>query len=164
MLANSLIRPNLLSRGSRFVSSPSTTLNALRALSFIKTIPQPPGNIIGTVNDAYVPPKPSHLHGSLHWVSERIVTLALVPLTVAPLVTGTAFFDSALAGVLLYHCYAGFQSCIIDYIPVRVYGSLHSAAMALLTFGSLVSAYGIYQIENTEEEGLVGLIKKVWTA
>ena len=42
----------------------------------IKTIPQPPGFIVGTVNDAYVPPGPKKFEGSLHWTSERAVAIA----------------------------------------------------------------------------------------
>lgn len=131
---------------------------------FIKTIPQPPGNIIGTVNDAYVPPPPSKLHGSLHWTFERIVTLGMTPLIVTPFITGTSPFDGALAALLLYHCFAGFQSCIIDYIPKRVYGSIHYAAMYLLTFGTFVAGYGIYKIENEEKDGVWGVLKKLWYA
>lgn len=132
--------------------------------SFFKTIPQPPGNIIGTVNDAYVPPPPSKMHGSLHWTFERAVVLGMTPLIVAPLITGTSPLDSAMAGLLLYHCYAGFQSCIIDYIPKRVYGGLHNLAMLVLTFGSFVAAYGIYRIENEEKDGVFGILKKLWVA
>ncbi|KAG0677039.1 membrane anchor subunit of succinate dehydrogenase, Sdh4 [Pichia californica] len=139
-------------------------IQASRSLSFIKTIPQPPGHIIGTVNDAYVPPKPNKLHGSIHWTAERIAVLGMTPLIIAPFITGTSPLDGAMAGLLLYHCYAGFQSCIIDYIPRRVYGSLHYAAMYLLAFGSAVSAYGIYKIENEEKDGVWGVLKKLWAA
>lgn len=131
---------------------------------FFKTIPQPPGNIVGTVNDAYVPPPPNKMHGSLHWTFERVVTIGMAPLIVAPLVTGHSPLDSAMAGLLLYHCYAGFQSCIIDYIPKRVYGGMHTAAMALLTFGTFVAGYGIYKIETEEKDGVYGLLKKLWKA
>lgn len=131
---------------------------------FFKTIPQPPGNIIGTVNDAYVPPHPSKMHGSLHWTFERVVTIGMAPLIAAPFITGTSPLDSAMAALLLYHCYAGFQSCIIDYIPKRVYGSIHTAVMGLLTFGTFVAGYGVYKIEQENEDGLFGVLKKMWKA
>lgn len=131
---------------------------------FFKTIPQPPGNIVGTVNDAYVPPHPNSLNGSKHWTFERVVILGMTPLMVAPLITGTPIADAAMSSLLLYHMYAGFQSCIIDYIPKRVYGSLHTAAMAFLAFGTAVCGYGIYKIEQENEEGLYGLLKKLWKA
>ncbi|KAG7904454.1 hypothetical protein KL907_003330 [Ogataea polymorpha] len=140
------------------------TLRALRG--FIKTIPQPPGNIVGTVNDAYVPPPPHKLHGSLHWTSERVVAIGLAPFIMTPFVTGTSYplVDSIMGTLLLYHCYVGFESCIIDYIPLRVYGIWHKAAIGLLGFGTLVAGYGVYIIETTEKEGLVGVVKKLWKA
>lgn len=130
----------------------------------IKTIPQPPGFIVGTVNDAYVPPKPNKTHGSYHWTSERAVAIGLVPFCAIPAFTGaTTAVDSIMAGLLLYHSYAGFQSCIIDYIPKRVYGSYHNYAMYLLTFGTGVAAYGIYEIEN-KEGGITTILSKLWKA
>ncbi|CUM63086.1 uncharacterized protein PRCAT00000651001 [Priceomyces carsonii] len=130
----------------------------------IKTIPQPPGNIVGTVNDAYVTPPPHKLEGSLHWTAERLVAVGLVPLTLAPFLTGTStMVDSTLSALLLAHCYIGFQACIYDYIPARVYGPYHSYAMWLLTFGTGVAGYGLYQIEK-KEDGLSGIISKVWKA
>ncbi|KAK6463150.1 succinate dehydrogenase membrane anchor subunit [Scheffersomyces coipomensis] len=131
----------------------------------IKTIPQPPGYIVGTVNDAYVPPKAHKLEGSYHWTSERLVALGLAPLTLAPLLGGTStLLDSTLSVLVLYHSYTGFQSCIIDYIPKRVYGSLHNYAMYLLTFGTGVAGYGLYKIETSEEGGVSGIVKKIYTA
>ncbi|KAK6200235.1 succinate dehydrogenase membrane anchor subunit [Scheffersomyces amazonensis] len=131
----------------------------------IKTIPQPPGYIVGTVNDAYVPPKPHKAEGSYHWTSERIAAFALAPLTLAPLVGGTStILDSTLSTILLYHCYTGFQSCITDYIPKRVYGSYHNYANYLLIFGTGVAGYGLYKIETSEDGGVTGIIKKTWNA
>lgn len=130
----------------------------------IKTIPQPPGYVVGTVNDAYVPPKPHKLEGSYHWTAERLVSVALVPLTLAPLFTGAStLLDSTLSSLLLYHCYAGFQSCIIDYIPKRVYGSFYNYAMYLLTFGTGIAGYGIYQMEK-KDGGLIDVCASLWKA
>lgn len=130
----------------------------------IKTIPQPPGYVVGSVNDAYVSPKPSKSHGSIHWSTERAVSVAMVPLALAPFITGaTTLVDSSLAAFTLLHCYIGFQSCIIDYIPERVYGAYHHYAMYLLTFGSGVAAYGIYDIEK-KEGGITNIISKLWKA
>ncbi|ABN67811.2 succinate dehydrogenase membrane anchor subunit [Scheffersomyces stipitis CBS 6054] len=162
----------MLSLTSRIgLSSSRTILSSQTAALFrpilirgIKTIPQPPGFIVGTVNDAYVPPPPHKLEGSLHWTSERLVAIGMVPLALAPFITGTSsVIDSTFSALLLYHCYAGFQSCIIDYIPRRVYGPLHNYAMYLLTFGTGVAGYGLYQIES-KEDGVAGIISKVWKA
>lgn len=130
----------------------------------IKTIPQPPGYIVGTVNDAYVPPKSNKLHGSLHWTAERAVSLALVPLAIAPFFTGAStLLDSTLATFLLYHVHTGFQACIIDYIPTRVYGSIHKYLTYLLTLGTGLAGYGIYQVEN-KEGGFATVVPKLWKA
>lgn len=134
------------------------------AVRGLKTIPQPPGFVVGTVNEAYVPPKPNKLHGSLHWTLDRAVTVGLVPLAAAPLFTGVStVVDSTLSALVLYHCYAGFQSCIIDYIPTRVYGAYHNYAMYLLTFGTGVAGYGIYQLEK-KEGGITSIVSRVWKA
>lgn len=88
----------------------------------------------------------------------------MTPLVVAPLITGTPIADGAMSALLLYHMYAGFQSCIIDYIPKRVYGGLHNLAMAFLAAGTAVVGYGLYKIEQQNEDGLYGLLKKLWVA
>ncbi|KAF6009426.1 hypothetical protein HII13_003504 [Brettanomyces bruxellensis] len=131
---------------------------------FIKTIPQPVGNIVGNVNDAYVGPTPNKFTGSRHWTFERAVTICMTPLMITPFITGSisAPIDAAMAGLLLYHCYAGWESCIIDYIPRRVYGVWHTAAMWLLIFGTAVSGYGVYVLETSSAGGLWGLCKRIW--
>lgn len=131
----------------------------------IKTIPQPPGGIVGTVNDAYVPPQASKSHGSYHWTAERAVAIGLIPLVGSSLAgTATGIIDTTMSAFLLYHCYGGFQSCIIDYIPKRVYGSFHTFCMYMLTFGTGVAAYGIYSIEQKEEGGVSGMVAKIFKA
>lgn len=130
-----------------------------------KTIPQPPGNIVGTVNDAYVPPPPSKAHGSWHWTSERIVAASLLPLVATSFTAGAStIVDTTLSTFLLYHCHTGFQACITDYIPARVYGSLHNYAMYLLTFGTGVAGFGIYTLEKKEEGGVAGIVSKLFKA
>ncbi|GBL50993.1 membrane anchor subunit of succinate dehydrogenase, Sdh4 [Candidozyma auris] len=137
----------------------------LQAARSIKTIPQPPGNIVGTVNDAYQPPKPAKSHGSAHWTAERAIAIGLVPLIGASFVSGPSMvLDSTLSAFLLAHSWVGFQSCIIDYIPKRVYGAYHNYAMYLLTFGTGVAAYGVYEIEKREEGGVTGIVAKLFTA
>ncbi|ODV84206.1 hypothetical protein CANARDRAFT_29362 [[Candida] arabinofermentans NRRL YB-2248] len=125
---------------------------------------EPAGNIIGTVNDAYVPPIPDEFHGSYHWTYERIVTISMVPLMLAPFVSGVQYpvVDAVLGVLLLWHCKAGFQSCIIDYIPKRVYGNWHNVALGLLSLGTWISLYGIYVIE-TEGNGLTDILIQLWS-
>jgi len=133
-------------------------------IPFLKQIPQPPGYIVGTVNDAVPAPHASKTHGSLHWTAERVIAVGLVPLATVPFITGSfsPILDATLATFVLGHSWIGFQSCIIDYIPKRVYGKQHDYAMYLLTFGTFVAGYGIYLIES-KDVGLTGLIGKIWS-
>lgn len=132
--------------------------------SRFKLIPQPAGHIMGTVNDAVPIRDPDHFHGSFHWSYERIVAISMVPLAVTPFVVATPYplVDALFSTLILVHAHAGFQSCIIDYIPKRVYGIWHTIAMRVLMLGSVVGMYGIYEIE-TKDEGLTTIVKKLWT-
>ncbi|WPK25109.1 hypothetical protein PUMCH_002412 [Australozyma saopauloensis] len=131
----------------------------------LTTIPQPPGGVTGNVNEAYVPPKPLKSHGSFHWTSERIVAVGLLPLVGSSFAgTSSTIIDTTLAAFMLYHVHSGFQSCIIDYIPLRVYGSFHKICMYLLTFGTGVAGYGVYEIEQKEEGGLAGVVSRIFKA
>lgn len=169
----SLIRPligktPLLQRNAVQLLTPKA-LVASRCLSLkpnfskFKLNKGPPGNIVGTVNDAYKFPEPDHYHGSNHWTYDRILAMGLVPLTAFPFVMGVEFpmVDSIFCLTVLLHSYAGFKSCIIDYIPERVYGFWHRAAMKLLTLGTAVSLYGIYILETTEN-GLFDFVSKIY--
>lgn len=132
--------------------------------SKLKLIPQPPGHIVGTVNEASAVPAADHFHGSYHWSYERAIAVSLVPLTIAPFVSPMVDYpllDSLLSSLILLHSHIGFQSCIIDYIPKRVYGIWHKLAMSLLTLGTSVSLYGIYLMETTDN-GLTSLIGKIF--
>lgn len=133
--------------------------------SKLKKIEQPPGHIVGTVNDAYKIPLVSFYEGSYHWTYERILAASLVPLTSFPFVMGTEYpmVDTAWCLALLFHAHSGFKACIIDYIPERVYGIWHKVASKLLTLGSFIAMYGIYVVETTEN-GMFDLISRIWNA
>lgn len=130
-----------------------------------KKIEQPPGHIVGTVNDAYKIPLVSPYESNYHWTYERMVAIGLIPMTAVPFALGVDFpyLDAAFCLTLLFHIHSGFKSCIIDYIPERVYGVWHRIACRLLALGSFVSMYGIYLIETTEN-GLFELITRIWGA
>ncbi|SCV04687.1 LAMI_0H18272g1_1 [Lachancea mirantina] len=152
----------------RSVAKRSFQSTARRSLTipFLSTLPQAPGGVKGNVNDAYVPPPPHKTHGSLHWDFERAVAVCMPPLVGSALASGGdlgTVADSLLCSALFAHLYIGFQSCIIDYIPKRVYGKNYNYAMYLLTLGSIVGAVGVYKLE-TEEEGLTGVVQKLWTS
>lgn len=148
-----------------FLTSPVRPLSLKPDWSKYKKIEQPPGHIVGTVNDAYKIPPVSPYESNYHWTYERIVAIGLVPMTAVPFAFGVDFpyLDAAFCLTLLFHIHSGFKSCIIDYIPERVYSFWHRAACKLLGFGSFVSMYGIYLIE-TSENGLFELISRIWGA
>lgn len=133
--------------------------------SKLKKIEQPPGDIVGTVNDAYKIPMVSPYESNYHWTYERILAFGLLPLTAFPFAMGYDFpmVDTAFCLTVLFHSHSGFKSCIIDYIPERVYGFWHRAACKLLSFGTFVSIYGIYLLETTEN-GLFDLVSRIWVA
>ncbi|KAK6203585.1 membrane anchor in succinate dehydrogenase complex [Scheffersomyces amazonensis] len=133
--------------------------------SKFKKIEQPPGYIVGTVNDAYIPPPAKFTEGGYHWAYEKIVTIGMIPTLTVPFIFGPEYpiIDSFFSVLLLIHCHFGFKSCIIDYIPARVYGVWHKIATRLLTFGSCLSMYGIYVLE-TSGNGLFELIRTLWSA
>ena len=133
--------------------------------SKFKKIEQPPGHIVGTVNDAYKIPLVSPYESNYHWTYERMAAIALLPMTAFPFVCGVEFpyMDAAFCLTLLFHIHSGFKCCIIDYIPERVYGLWHRLASRLLSLVSFASSYGVYLIE-TNENGLFDLMSRLWNA
>ncbi|CEP25242.1 SDH5 [Cyberlindnera jadinii] len=129
-----------------------------------KLTSEPPGHIVGDVNDPVPTQEADFYHSVYHWSYERIVAVTMVPLAVLPFVSGTSYplLDTLLSTLILVHSNAGFQSCIIDYIPKRIYGVWHTYAMRLLAFGTCVGLYGVYELE-TKDEGITTLLKKLWT-
>ncbi|TID29409.1 hypothetical protein CANINC_001983 [Pichia inconspicua] len=169
MITPTLLRPTIINHLKLDFSKSFTARNLslkprLPKFPSFKLTPDPPGNIVGTVNDAYVPPQPEISKGSFHWAYERLVVLGMTPLIVFPFIAGVDYplVDAILSSLILLHSRYGFQSCIIDYIPKRKFGTWHKLAMILLNIGSFTSLYGIYVIE-TENNGLADLIYKMWT-
>ncbi|ODQ78413.1 hypothetical protein BABINDRAFT_172215 [Babjeviella inositovora NRRL Y-12698] len=130
-----------------------------------KLTEQPAGYIVDTVNEAYRSPPADWYHGAYHWGYERLISMGMVPLFMVPFVAGVEYsaVDAALSTLLIFHCHTGFVSCIIDYIPERVYGVWHRIARRVLTMGTLTGMYGIYLLE-TENNGLFELVQRLWTA
>lgn len=129
------------------------------------TVPQPPGNIVGGVNDAVKLPTPSPSHGSYHWSFERLVSIGLVPLVTVPFAVGAPapLLDASLGALLIAHSHIGLGACITDYIPKRKYGKLHDISFWALYAGTAVCLYGLYEFE-TNDIGLSETIRKTWNA
>merc|ERR1712014_458614 len=105
-------------------------------------LPPLPQKIKGTVNDAYEAPEPHPQHGSYHWTFDRIVSIGVLPLTVAPFAAGSLspLLDSAFISLLIIHTYTGFQ---------------YANMLAVLVVG-----WGYYEFE-TNDVGLTEAIKKI---
>lgn len=69
--------------------------------------------------------------------------------------------DASLSSIFLIYLQYGFTSCIIDYIPKEKYPRWHKLALYCLYGGSMLSLYGIYELE-TKNNGFVDLVKKLW--
>lgn len=162
-LSISLLKKNLLKQSSIHTIQRSISLKP--NFSKFKKIEQPPGYVVGTVNDAYSPPSADNFEGAYHWTYERLISGALVPLLATPFVFGVThpLIDASFCVALLFHCQTGFKSCIIDYIPKRVYGFWHGFASKILTLGTFVGIYGVYVLETTSN-GLFDLIASLWGA
>lgn len=142
-------------------------------------------------NEAAPVPTPSPSHGAYHWTAERAVSVALIPLTIAPFAGGSAHpvVDAFLCGLLVVHSHIGFQyahlwiscstyttrvsavlsltavfrSIITDYIPS---GRLRKTRITFdygLYAASAVVLAGLYEFE-TNDVGLTEGIKKIWHA
>jgi len=128
-------------------------------------LPPGPQVINGTANDAAVVPPPSPSHGSYHWTFERLIAVAIIPLTVAPFVGGTLnpVMDAILCGTILIHSHIGFESCIIDYFPNKRVPKTRTTMNWALKASTLLVGVGLYEFE-TNDVGVTEAIKRIWTA
>ncbi|ORX45844.1 hypothetical protein DM01DRAFT_310170 [Hesseltinella vesiculosa] len=102
--------------------------------------------------------------GANHWNLERASAVALVPLISTQFVYGAHPVVDGLLGVVLpYHIYMGFDSCITDYIPKRVYPRGYKAAMWALKISFGLTLWGCYEF-NTNDVGMTEAIQRIWTA
>ncbi|TEB25685.1 hypothetical protein FA13DRAFT_1637077, partial [Coprinellus micaceus] len=120
----------------------------------------------GGVNDAIAFPPPSPSHGSYHWVFERSLSAALVPLTAAAFVTSASanpILDGVLGLSLVVHSHLGFDQAVVDYLHPRKFPLLGPITTWTLRAATVATAVGVFQF-NTNDIGLTELIAKVWTA
>ncbi|TYJ55335.1 hypothetical protein B9479_003949 [Cryptococcus floricola] len=127
----------------------------------------PGGPILkGTVNDATTFPSPSKSHGSYHWAFERILSAALIPVTVGAAVSsGSAYpiMDGILAISLIIHTHIGFDACVVDYVHPRKFPTLGPIAAWVLRAATGLTVWGVYEF-NTNDVGLTELLRRVWHA
>ncbi|KAI4287949.1 MAG: hypothetical protein L6R35_002786 [Caloplaca aegaea] len=119
----------------------------------------------GGVNDPAPVPEPSPTHGSYHWVFERAMSAALIPLTIAPFAAGTLnpVMDAILCAGIILHSHIGFQSVIIDYVPDKRLPKTRATFWWALRVATVVVAVGFFEFE-TNDVGLTEAIKRIWTA
>ncbi|KAF8469099.1 CybS-domain-containing protein [Kalaharituber pfeilii] len=131
----------------------------------MQILPAGPQVIEGDVNDPAPIPDPNPVHGSYHWSFERLISVALVPLTIAPFAAGSLnpITDAILAATVVIHSHIGFQSMIIDYIPRRTLPGIHRLFRWGLNGITALVLLGLYEFE-TNDVGLTEAIKKIWTA
>ncbi|KAG0126510.1 CybS-domain-containing protein [Tuber indicum] len=130
-----------------------------------KILPAGPQVIQGTVNEAVEVPDPNAAHGSYHWSFERLISVALIPLTVAPFAAGSInpVTDAILGATIVIHSHIGFESMIVDYIPHRRYPTLRKGAMWALKGATVLVLVGLYEFE-TNDVGITEAVKRVWRA
>lgn len=143
----------------------SSQVAAFHASTKKEILPPLPQVIHGTTNDAAPLPPPSPTHGSYHWTFERLVSAALIPLTIAPFAGGSLnpLLDSVLCATLVIHSHIGFQALIIDYLPARRVPKTRALFKWGLRAATLAVAAGLYEFE-TNDVGLTEAIKRIWKA
>ncbi|KAF1955340.1 succinate dehydrogenase subunit D [Byssothecium circinans] len=143
----------------------STRIAAFHATQRQQILPALPQQVKGTANEPTETPTPSPAHGSYHWSFERFVSAALVPLTIAPFAAGSLnpVTDSILCALLVIHSHIGFESSIIDYLPLKRVPLIRKTVHWALRIGTVVVGVALYSFE-TNDIGLTALIAKLWTA
>ncbi|KAK6612414.1 CybS protein [Botrytis cinerea] len=130
--------------------------------SILPPLPREPPAI---ANDAAAVPKPSPSHGSYHWTFERLIAVGLVPLTVAPFVSGSLnpATDALLCAAILIHSHIGFESCITDYFPSKRVPKTKAFLWWGLRGATVLVGVGLYEFE-TNDVGVTEGIKRIWRA
>ncbi|KAG8630707.1 hypothetical protein KVT40_002326 [Elsinoe batatas] len=177
-MRSSAFRQAFLAQPSKFIAPlrTSSRFNQLATPAFARVaafhasprrsiLPPLPQKIIGTVNDPAPVPPSSPQHGSYHWTMERLISAAIVPLTVAPFAAGSLnpVLDSVFIATILVHSHIGFQSIIIDYVPTKRMPNVRKLFWWGLNLATVVVGIGFYEFE-TNDVGLTEGIKRVWKA
>ncbi|CAO1632911.1 unnamed protein product [Parajaminaea phylloscopi] len=121
--------------------------------------------IKGTVNEATTYPPPSPVHGHQHWAFERVLSVALLPLTALAVAKhgSSGVLDAALGLSLVAHSHIGFDAIFTDYMHKRKFPIAGRIWPWAVRGASLAAIAGLYEMQ-TNDVGLTELIAKVWTA
>jgi len=116
-------------------------------------------------NDPAPIPEHSPSHGSYHWTFERLISVALVPLTIAPFASGSLnpMTDAILCGAILIHSHIGFDAIVTDYVPPKRLPKSKFVIDWSLRAATVLVAVGLYEFE-TNDVGVTETIKRVWKA
>ncbi|KAH0610002.1 uncharacterized protein H6S33_012548 [Morchella sextelata] len=149
---------------------PQPRIAAFHTSKSLSILPAGPQVIEGTINDAAPVPEPNPSHGSYHWTFERspptqLVSVGLVPLTVAPFAFGSVspVTDAILGAAVVIHSHIGFEAAIIDYFPERKHPTAKKALMWILKGSTVLVLVGLYEFE-TNDVGITEAVKRVWKA
>lgn len=122
-------------------------------------------NEVDLANDPVPVPPASPVHGSYHWTAERLVSAALIPLTIAPF-AGSALnpvTDAIFGALLIAHSHIGFQACITDYFPTGRVPGVRKGFSWLLNGMTVLTLVGLYEFE-TNDVGITEAVKRIWKA
>ncbi|KAJ3173629.1 membrane anchor subunit of succinate dehydrogenase, Sdh4 [Geranomyces variabilis] len=104
----------------------------------------------------------SRMHGSYHWNFERALSVASIPLLVAPFIIGShPLVDLGLGVVIPLHSHIGFGAILQDYLAVHKYPVAGRIATASLYAATGLVLYGCYQF-NTNDVGITEFVKRLW--
>ncbi|KAF8437399.1 CybS-domain-containing protein [Terfezia claveryi] len=161
-VATPVFRPAMIPRMN---VAPRVGVAAFHTTKKMLIFPAGPQVIEGDVNTPAPIPEANPVHGSYHWSFERIVSAALIPLTIAPFAAGSLhpITDAVLAATVVIHSHIGFQACIIDYFPKRTMAGLHKFMRWFLNGCTALVLLGLYEFE-TNDVGITEAIKRIWKA
>ncbi|KAI5849397.1 CybS-domain-containing protein [Morchella snyderi] len=144
---------------------PQPRIAAFHTSKSLSILPAGRQVIEGTINEPAPIPEPNAANGSYHWSFERLLSVGLIPLTVAPFALGSVspVTDAILGASVVIHSHIGFEAVIIDYIPARKHPTARKVFMWGLKGATVLALVGLYEFE-TNDVGITEAVKRVWTA
>ncbi|KOS16340.1 succinate dehydrogenase [Malassezia pachydermatis] len=150
----------MLATGARgFHAAAPLAVSKSNPRSFGGPLIHPGGSYIkDTVNEPTEYPKPSAMHGSIHWAFERLIAASIIPMfAVATVKHGACgVLDATLSATLILHSHIGFDACLTDYLDKRKYPFTGPLAKWIIRAATVGAAVGLY--------GLTELVARAWVA